>query len=95
MLVLVIVALVATTAFYRQARIVNVSPGKAASVPFVAAGLFLIASYCTSLGLGSFTAWSGISPAIARSIAYMANAFYILAYLALIRRNWQALNAHG
>lgn len=88
-----IVALVATTAFYRQAQAVNAHPGKAASVPFMAAGLFLIVGYCISYALRTFAAWADVAPATVRMITIMADVFFTLAYLQLIRRNWLALTA--
>lgn len=93
MLLILIVALISTTAFYRQAKAVNVHPGKAASVPFIAAGLFLIAGWCISFALNAFATRVEISPASVRMMGLMANVFLVLAYLLLIRRNWFALTA--
>jgi len=90
-LLIVILAMIATTAFFRQAKAVNVHPGKAASVPFVAAGLTLIAGYCTSFALNTLAAWVDVAPATVRMMAFMANLFLLLAYLLLISRNWGAL----
>lgn len=91
MLLVLIIALIATAAFYRQAKAVNVHPGKAASVPFLAAGLILIAEYCTSFLLNTFAAWAGADTATVRVTAFMANVFLLLAYLLLISRNWRSL----
>lgn len=88
-----ILALIATTAFYRQAKVLNAHPGRAASVPFVAAGLFLIVGYFTSFALSKLAAWSGVGPGTVRIMAFMADLFLILAYLLLIRRNWLALTS--
>ncbi|GAA5504637.1 hypothetical protein Rcae01_00076 [Novipirellula caenicola] len=95
MLLIVILAFIATTAFYRQAKAVNVHPGKAASIPFSAAGLFLIAGYCNSFTLNTFATWVDVAPAIVHIMAFMANLFLTLAYLLLIRRNWLVLTTGG
>lgn len=90
---IVIIALIATTAFYRQAKAANVHPGKAASIPFIAAGLILIAGYCTSFALKAFATWADVAPATVRMMAFIANMFLLLAYLLLISRNWGVLTA--
>jgi hypothetical protein len=95
LLLIVILALIATTAFYRQALARHVHPGKAASVPFVTAGLFLIAGYCTSFALNKFAEWTDAAPTTVRIMSLMANFFLILAYLLLVRRNWLALTTES
>jgi hypothetical protein len=92
-LLLVIVALIATTAFYRRAKAGSVHPGKAASVPFIAAGIFFVVGYSISYVLGMFAAWSDAAPVTVRLILRMADAFLVLAYLLFISRNWNALAA--
>lgn len=83
--------MIATTAFYRRAKAVNVHPGKAAGVPFIAAGLTLIVGYCTSFAVNTLAAWADVAPATVRMMAFMSNMFLLLAYLLLISRNWGAL----
>lgn len=93
MLLIVIVALIATSAFYRQAKAVNAHPGKAASIPFIAAGLFLIAGYCVSIALNAIATRVNVGASTVGVIAFTANVLLVLAYLLLIRRNWTALTA--
>ena len=90
-LLIVIVALIATTAFYRQAKSVNVHPGKAASVPFIAAGLFLAVGHLASFGLNELAIRTNASPGTLSMMWLMLHAFLVIAYLLLIRCNWIAL----
>tara|TARA_R110002167_G_scaffold265016_1_gene471692 strand:- start:228 stop:539 length:312 start_codon:yes stop_codon:yes gene_type:complete len=93
MLLIVIIALIATTAFYRQARLAGVHPGKAASVPFIAAGLLLAVAYVASLGITKFAVAVNASINAMNSMQFMLNAFVLAAYLMLIRRNWLVLTS--
>ncbi|MGN6546808.1 MAG: hypothetical protein ACTHK7_17260 [Aureliella sp.] len=91
MLLILIVALIATTAFYRQAKRAGVHPGKAASVPFIAAGIVLAAAYLASLGIAKIAMAVGASEFTVSAVNLMLNLFMLLTYLALIGRNWRAL----
>lgn len=93
MLLIVIVALIATTAFYRQAKLVGVHPGKAASIPFIAAGIILALTYVGSVVLTKFMLAADGSKFTVGAIRFMFHAFVFVAYLMLIRRNWLALTA--
>ena len=93
MLLVVIVALIATTAFYRQAKLAGVHPGKAASVPFIAAGLLLAVAYVASLAITKFAFAVNASSNAINSMQFMLNAFVLAAYLMLIRRNWLVLTS--
>tara|TARA_R110002073_G_scaffold335442_2_gene527418 strand:- start:2556 stop:2861 length:306 start_codon:yes stop_codon:yes gene_type:complete len=90
MLLIVIVALIATTAFCRQAKLVGVHPGKAASVPFIAAGLLLAVAYVASLAITKFAVAVNAS---SNAMQFMLNAFVLAAYMMLIRRNWLVLTS--
>jgi ATP/ADP translocase len=91
MYVIAIVALVATTAFYRQAKRVGLHPGKAASIPFIAAGIVLGCAYLASLGIAKIGNAANASAFTLALVNFMQNVFLLLAYLTLIRRNWLAL----
>ena len=91
MLLIVIVSLIATTAFYREAKLAGVHPGKAASVPFIAAGLLLAVAYVASLAITKFAVAVNASSNVMNSMQFMLNAFVLAAYLMLIRRNWVVL----
>lgn len=91
MLLILIVALIATTAFYRQAKRAGVHPGKAASVPFIAAGIILAGAYLASLGIAQIAIAVGASEFTVNAVNLMLNLFLLLAYLALIARNWRML----
>ena len=91
MLLIVIIALLSTSRFYHRAKVANVHPGKVASVPFVAAGIFLVLSIAISFALDRLLTPSLVSEFPARLIALQANIFLALAYLTLINRTWREL----
>lgn len=91
MLLIVIVALVAITAFYRQAKRAGVPPGRAASVPFFAAGAVTAIAYLASWGIAKSGVAEGLSDFAMNTVGFMLQTFLLLAYLTLIRRNWEAL----
>ena len=91
MLLISIVALIATTAFYRQAKTRGMQPGKAASIPFVAAGIFLITGIGFASILNRVALAVYVGPGTVRAILLMANVFLLLGYLQVIHRNWQLL----
>lgn len=91
MLLIVIVALITTGAFYRRAKLVGVHPGKAASVPFMAAGIALALAYLASLAIARIAVATHASAFTLNAVNIMLNVFVLLAYLTLIQRNWLAL----
>lgn len=91
MLLILIVALFATTAFYRQAKRAGVHPGKAASVPFIAAGVMLAVAYLAARALAQIAIAINASDFTWNAVNLLLNVFMVLAYLAVIRRNWLAL----
>ena len=91
MLLIVIVAFIATTAFYRQAKLIGVQPGKAASLPFVGAGICLLIAYLAGPVILRLANNYHASSATIDSIQWMLSGFVLLAYLAWIRRTWLSL----
>ena len=91
MLLIVIVALIATGAFYRRAKHIGIHPGKAASIPFIAAGIALLIAYLASLGIARLAGAAQASPFTVRVVVIMLNLFVLLAYMTVIRRNWAAM----
>jgi len=67
-LLIVIVALVSTVAFYRQAKRIGVHAGKAAGVPFIAAGIFLAFTYISSFGINYVGVAMNASVATVRTV---------------------------
>jgi len=86
-----IVALIATIAFYRRAKIVGLHPGKAASIPFVTVGILLGCGYLASLGIAKIAIAFNASYFTWTAVNFMLNLFLILAFLTVIRRTWMSL----
>lgn len=93
MLLLLIIALIATPAFFRQAKSLGIHPGKVASIPFVAAGMLLVFGNLAALAIAEVSRSAGASDSRVYAIGMMMNVFLILAYLALIRRCWIAMDS--
>lgn len=93
MLLLLIIALIATPAFFRQAKSMGLHPGKVASIPFVAAGTLLVFGNLAAMAIAEVSRRAGVSESMVYTIGMMLNVFLILAYLALIRRYWIALDS--
>jgi len=91
MLLLLIVAFLSTPAFYVSAKRLSYHPGRAASLPFLAIGLLLIADYLISPLILASLDWLVSSLAITQIILYAYNVFLVLIYLTFISRNWAAL----
>lgn len=91
MLLILIVAAIATSAFYREAIKHDIHPGKAASFPLVGAGVTLMIGYALSIGITMLFLKFDISHGVVRVVSFMADAFLIFAYLFFIRQNWRAL----
>ena len=92
MLLIVVVAFIATMAFYRQAKRIGVHPGKAASLPFLGTGILLIAANLVWLFILRLANDLHASPLTVNAIQWMLSGFVLLGYLAWIRRNWLSLN---
>lgn len=92
MLLLLMIALIATPAFFRQAKSVGFHPGKVASIPFVAAGILLVFGNLAAMAIAEVSRRAGVSESMVYTIGMMLNVFLILAYLALIRQCWIAID---
>jgi hypothetical protein len=88
MLILCVVAFIATTAFLRQAKLAGVHPGKAASIPFLALGFVLIVEYLIVCITTEVALAFELSDNSIEWILLPMHLFMVLAYLALVRSNW-------
>ena len=95
LVIVVIVAFIATTAFYAKAKRLGLHPGRAGMLPFIALGLFLIFSFVANVAISQMLTYAQPSETIERSIWLMFNAFILLSYLMFIRKNWHALLARS
>ncbi len=90
-LLLAIVALIATTAFYTRAKRRGLQPGRAAMLPFVVLGILLVFAHFGGFLLSQVLDMAGTSPQVDWLIRLAFHAFLICAYLAFIRQNWLVL----
>jgi hypothetical protein len=93
MLLIVIIAFIATVGFFRRAKEIGIHPGKAASVPFIAAGLMIAVTYLSALVIGRLFSVINFSMESARWFGFAMDLFLVLAYLIFIKRNWDILCA--
>ncbi len=93
MLLIVIVAFVATVGFFRRAKQIGIYPGKAASVPFIAAGAMLGVTYLCAVVIGRLFSVVNVSLEIAKWLGFAMEWFLVLAYLFFIKRNWDMLTS--
>lgn len=91
MLLIVIVAFIATVGFFRRAKAIGIHPGKAASVPFIAAGVTIAVTYLFAVVIGRLFASMNVSVESARWFGFAMDWFLVLAYLFFIKRNWDIL----
>ncbi len=91
MLLLVIVAMIATTGFYRRAKRHGLQPGRAATLPFFVLGLMMLVAYVTGLLLARLLDVLAVSDTISRLIWFAFNIFVACSYLAFISNSWLAL----
>ena len=94
MLLLTIVAFLATTAFYSAAKHCGLQPGRAAMLPFVVLGILLIFAYFGELLLTKLLMMVETSQSTDFAISFGFNLFLLCTYLAFIRKNWGVLNSH-
>ena len=92
MLFLLIVALIATPAFYKRSRAMGTASGRLASVPFMVLAGFLAVDYVARLAVSWTTAAAGVSLGVASGILFALDLFVILAYVAVIRAFWVAFD---
>ena len=94
MLLLTIIALLATTAFYSAAKRRGLQPGRAAMLPFVVLGVLLIFAHFGELLLTKLLVIADTSESTDYAISFGFNLFLLCTYLAFIRKNWVVLNSH-
>ncbi len=92
MLFLLIIAIIATPAFYKRSRAIGVHSGKFASMPFLALGIFLVAGHFAGLFVSWIASAVGTSTTLANAMMFMLNAFVLLSYTLVIHAYWIALN---
>jgi hypothetical protein len=95
MLPLVILAFCATAPFFRLAKQNGVHPGKAAALPFYCLGIAMIASHVGAMLIGSGLSRMSVAAANADRIVAMYNLFLLCLYIAMLRKNWRAIEAVG
>lgn len=87
----IIVALIATPAFYRTAQKAGIAPGRAASLPFIVLCFFFLIQFLGSELLTIFTDNKYLTDRTSSVIEGMLNATLVVAYLIFIGRNWRRL----
>ena len=92
MLILTIVALFATIAFYQRGKQIGISPGRAASLPFVVLGIFLALRFVGARLIIYMGESLDVSSKTVLAMGLLLNLLLILAYLQFIHRNWKSLN---
>ncbi len=94
MLLLVIVAFIATTGFYSGAKRRGLHPGRTAMLPFTALGAFLIFAHFTELLLSKLLVLVGTSISMVDAIGFAFNVLLLCTYFAFIRKTWIVLSSH-
>ena len=92
MCLIVVMAFLATAGFYRRAKQNGIHPGKAASIPFVGAGLILAFTYIAIFVIGGFLVNADVSDVAIFWISQAIDWFVILSYAYYIKRNWDLLS---
>lgn len=95
MLLLLVVALISTPAFYTAAKRHGLHPGKLASLPFFGLGILLIVNYLVSLVLQTTLDYVVTTPTTKTLIVAAYNLFIVLVYLVFIRHIWKTLSGAG
>lgn len=91
MLLIVVVAFVATVGFYRRAREIGIRPGKAASVPFIAANAMIAVSYLFAVATGRLFTAINVSAETSVWMGLALEWLLAFAYVFFIKRNWDTL----
>lgn len=92
MLLLLVVALIATRAFYKTAVASELHPGRAASAPWIGLGVILALDWAL-LGLISSTIWySEATESTLMIIEFLNLIFVAFVYIVFIRANYRALD---
>ena len=92
MLLLAVVALISTGAFFRASKRSGHHPGKMASLPFLALGIVTATNYLAFPLLERLLTQVVSSAGITALITIGYNIFVACLYLVLIRHTWQIVN---
>ncbi len=95
MLIILTIAFLATIGFYKQASLIGVHPGKAASVPFIAAGLMIAFGKLAAMGISRFIAERSVSAELTSWLQFAISGCVVLTYAWFIRRNWKTLMSYS
>lgn len=91
MVLILIIAFLATGKFYRTAKIAGLHPGRAASVPFVNAGVVFLVGWLGNAACTALFAAMPVKQSTQTLIGFAFDLFLILVYLVVIGQNWRAL----
>lgn len=91
MFLICLVAFLATIGFYRRAQQIGIHPGKAASLPFLVAGLMSAVMVVGAAGIGIVLDTMQASHDVKVWTGRILDGCLILTYLAYIKRNWDIL----
>lgn len=94
MLLLVIVAFIATTGFYSAAKQRGLHPGRSAMLPFTALGALLVFAHLTGLLLSNLLVLVGTLPSMGDAIRFVFDVLLLCTYFAFIRKTWIVLSSH-
>lgn len=89
---ILVIAFLATLGFYRRAKQIGIHPGKAASIPFIGAGMLLVFAFTIAFVAGRILVYADVSH---RALSWIGTAFdwlLILSYGYYIKRNWDILS---
>jgi len=89
---IVIFAFLATIVFYRRAKQIGIHPGKAASIPFVGAGMMLVFTYLGAFAIGRILMNTDVSTNAITWFGRGIDWCLILSYCYYIKRNWDLLS---
>lgn len=91
MLLLVIVAFIATRGFFRRAKEIGIHPGKAASIPFIILGVLVTAASLATAIAGQIFSAINLSDGHTRGFGLALDWFVFVSYFIFIKRNWDTL----
>jgi len=79
-LLILVIAFIATVGFYKQASFVGIHPGKAASIPFIAAGLMIAFGKLAVMGISRFFVENGVSAETTGWLEFAISVCLLLTY---------------
>ena len=91
MLAIAVLAFISTLAFYKKAKSNRLHPGKAASIPFVLAGIRFAVAYLIAM---LFLQWEnpfGATDRAIENVLWMADVFLVLTYFCAISKYWKSI----